>query len=258
MLLREESMPSELGFGFPRLGGIGGGGNNSQASLESNAENKASVDDALQTNYMKYQLDHPGFLSLVGLRDDFDRLELYRSLRASLSRTAAAFWDGRPSDLVFGLIHSGRLEGYIGGFARDHLPELWAPDLLARLRSAPDLESQAALFVSEGLTDDFCRKFSWYFGRDMMEKHGRDPAQFVHVADGDVGAYFLERFTWACTHTRLADNFYVEFFLSGDYENLEQGPEYLRPTKYDRLKGLVDRVQVITGELEQLPAGSYS
>lgn len=204
------------------------------------------------------KLSHPELASLVGVRDGANRLELYRLLRGELPETARQFWDRHEDDIEGGLIHRGRLEGYIGGFAREHLPELWPTDLLERLIEADSLDDQAALFATEGLTDAFIERFRWYFGRDMMAKHGRDPAQFAHVEDGDVGGYFLRRFTWACTGTRLADNFYVEFFLSGRYRDLERAPCFLRPSNHDRLRGLLDRLHIVTGELEQLPAGSYS
>jgi S-adenosylmethionine-diacylglycerol 3-amino-3-carboxypropyl transferase len=204
------------------------------------------------------QLEHEEFATLVGVRDSYDRSALYKRIRDQLSEGARSFWDAHDEDLEAGLIHRGRLEGYIGGFAREHLPELWAPDLLQRLMDAENLKAQASLFESEGLTDAFEERFRWYFGREMMAQHGRDPAQFEHVEGGDVGSYFLERFHWACTHTRLAKNFYLEFFLSGQYRDLESSPCFLRPSNFTRLRRLLSRLRIVTGELEQLPAGSYS
>ena len=204
------------------------------------------------------QLDHEDFAVLVGVREGHNRSELYRRIRNELSEGARAFWDAHGGDIEAGLIHRGRLEGYIGGFAKEHLPDLWAPDLLQRLMDAGSLSKQAKLFESEGLTEAFVERFRWYFGQEMMAKHGRDPAQFAHVKDGDVGSYFLRRFHWACTQTPLQDNFYVEFFLSGRYRDLESAPVFLRPSNFQRLRSLLGRLRVVTGELEQLPAGSYS
>ncbi len=196
--------------------------------------------------------------TLVGLRHEGNPVSLYRGLRGRLSESARAYWDAQEPAIRSGLTQSGRLEAYIGGFATDHLPELWPEDLFPRLVEAESLDAQTALFLSEGRTDAFCERFRWYFGREMMAKHGRDPAQFVHVDGGDVGRYFLDRITWACTHTRLSDNYYVEFFLTGRYRNLEAGPPYLRPSNLARLKDGVARVRIVTGELEQMEEGSFS
>ncbi len=203
-------------------------------------------------------LEHAEFAVLLGVREGAARTELYDELRSQLPESARTFWDARLDDIEVGLIHRGRLENYIGGFAREHLPELWPDDLLDRLIGSPDLATQAALFRDEGLTPEFAQRFSWYFGREMMEQNGRDPAQFAHVEGGDVGDYFLRRFSWAMTELPLADNFYVEFFLSARYRDLELGPSFLRPSNYPRLRSLLPRLRVVLGELEQLPAGSYS
>ena len=50
--------------------------------------------------------------------------------------------------------------------------------------------------------------------------------------------------------------------MTSRYRDLSLGPPYLRPENFERLKGLVDRVRVHTGELEGLlfaqPQGTYS
>ena len=185
-----------------------------------------------------------------------DRADLYAQVRDRLPEGARAYWDDNVPTIAFGLLEAGRLETYIAGFARDHLPELWPDDLFDRLLDAPSLKAQAALFEAEGLTADFEHRFRWYFGREMMARNGRDPAQFVHVKGGDVGLWFFTRFCWACTHTSLCDNFYVQLFCSGRYRDLSAGPAWLRPRNLRRLRGLVDRVEVVTGELESLLEGS--
>lgn len=183
-----------------------------------------------------------------------DPLNEYDRLEADLPQAAQAFWDDHRHLLREGVVVSGRLETYILGFARNHLAELWPTDLFDRLVAAPSVEAQATRFLSEGLTEEFEQRFAWYFGREQMAAHGRDPAQFRHVPDGDVGAYFLGRFVWAMTHTRLRDNFYVRAFLSGSYGPLQFGPAYLRPNHFESLHRAAERVRVITGQMEQVLA----
>ena len=208
------------------------------------------------------QLPYEAFTCLVGVREGQDRLALYQALRGELSASARAFWDANTEDLAAGLVHRGRLETYIGTFVSEHLRALWPAGLTERLFAEQALEAQARLFLEEAATADFEERFRWYFGREKMAEQGRDPAQFEHVEEGDVGGYFFKRFSWACTHLPLCTNFYVEHFLTSRYRDLRLGPPYLRPENFERLRGLVDRVHVHTGELEGLlfdqPQGTYS
>ena len=207
-------------------------------------------------------LEHPEFVSLLGVREGHDRLGLYRRLRGQLSEVAVAFWDAHEEDIAAGLVHRGRLEGYIGAFNTEHLPELWPEGLTDRLFAEQPLDDQAALFAAEAATAEFEARFRWYFGREKMAEQGRDPAQFEHVDEGDVGGYFFRRFRWACTALPLSTNFYVEHFLTSRYRDLRLGPPYLRPENFERLRALVDRVHLHTGELEgvlfERPVGAFS
>ena len=247
---------------------ITSGGDNALALLLQEPRSVTAVDmSGAQSALLQLKLaaiarfEHGELACLAGALPG-DRAGLYARLRDDLPEQARSYWDAHTDVIEAGLLEAGRLEAYLAGFARDHLPELWPDDLFDRLLAAPDLASQAALFEREGLTDAFEQRFRWYYGREMMAKHGRDPAQFVHVTGGDVGLWFFSRFCWALTHTRLRDNFYVQLFCGRRYRDLATGPLWLRPDNLERLRALVDRVEVVTGELEGLldgsPAGRFS
>jgi S-adenosylmethionine-diacylglycerol 3-amino-3-carboxypropyl transferase len=207
-------------------------------------------------------LTHSEFVCLLGVREGHDRAALYARLRDALPESASAFWDAHQGDLLSGVVHCGRLETYFGTFVTEHASTLWPKGLADRLFAEQPLEEQAALFLNEAVTEAFEARFRWYFGREKMAEQGRDPAQFEHVEEGDVGGYFFKRFSWACTHLPLSTNFYVEHFLTSRYRDLTLAPPYLRPENFERLKGLIDRVRVVTGELEAVlfgvPQGTYS
>lgn len=207
-------------------------------------------------------LDVVAFRALLGFGADLDPLEVYDELRTSLPDRVATFWDDRRGIIAAGIHRCGRLERYFGLFQREHLQEVWAPDLVERLFDAPSLAEQVALFEAEAFTADFQARFRDYFGRESMARRGRDPAQFAYVDDGDVGGYFLRRFHTVCTTLPLAGNFYVERFLTGTHRDLEHGPEYLRTAEFERLKSLIDRVHVVEAELEThldaVEPGTYS
>lgn len=205
-------------------------------------------------------LDYGGFTRLVGVAPG-DALAAYEGARPGLSPAAREFWDANTDALTRGLIGDGRLEAYFGGF-RKHVESLHEPETLATLVAMEGGAAQRAYFEERVATPSFERLFRWYFGREMMAAQGRDPAQFRYVSEGDVGGYFWQRFCYACTELPLRSNFYLQLFLCGHVLDLDTGPDYLRPASFSALRGLVDRVTLVTDEVERLvtsePVGRYS
>ena len=207
-------------------------------------------------------LNHADFVILLGIRDGSDRLQLFEKIKGQLSEEACAFWEANQEDIVHGLVHCGRLESYFHTFLTDHLSKIWSDEVLHGLFAERSLQDQKDYFYSQAATPEFEECFRWYFGREKMAEQGRDPAQFEHVEEGDVGGYFFKRFSYACTELPLHTNFYVEHFLTCQYRDLTIAPPYLRPQNYERLRSLIDRVRIHTGELEgalgQHPEGHFS
>lgn len=206
-------------------------------------------------------LEYEAFIALVVHGGD-EALEIYAGLREHLSEEARRFWDGHEAELKQGVSLCGRLDRYFDVFRKEHLAALWPEDLIERLFNAPDLETQARIFESEGFGEDLHERFRWYFGREKMAEQGRDPSQFRYVEKGGVGDYFLGRFHDVCTRLPMKGNFYIERFLTGGCRDLDQGPVYLRRENFKKLKGLVDRVTLVTEELEThltaVAPGTYS
>lgn len=206
-------------------------------------------------------LDHAQLVCLLGFAGGMDRRALLAQVEPALPSESVAFWRAHAELVEVGLAGSGRLERYIHGF-HEQLYQLVDRAAVQQLLALADVATQRALFAQTLGRPEVERAFRWYFGREMMARQGRDPAQFKYVREGDVGGYFFDRFRYACTELPLADNFYLASFLLGRYRDFASGPAYLRPHNADRLRGLVDRVDVVTGELEQhvgaRPPGSYS
>lgn len=89
-----------------------------------------------------------------------------------------------------------------------------------------------------------------YFGRDMMARNGRDPAQFQFVGnDVDVGEHFWRRLCDVATRLPARDNGYLRRFLLGS--DGEYAPPYLRAENYARLRRLCGRVTIVCSTMEQ-------
>lgn len=196
------------------------------------------------------RLEHADFVVLIGERTGGDRWGLYQQIRAELPGASRAFWDARRSTIEAGVCLSGRLERYFLQFQQAHLSSAWPRATTIGLMSCETIEEQRALF-GQATGPEIEKLIGWFFGRQMLASNGRHPAQFEHVTESDVGGFFYRRFEHACTGIRSRGNHYLEAFLTSLYSDLDAGPEYLRPANYQRLRALMDRVSVVTGELER-------
>ena len=208
------------------------------------------------------KLSHAEFACLMGVRGGYDRLDLYERIRRDLPERAVGFWDGNNDVLEAGMIHCGRLERFFSVFQERYLHPLISQGILATLFETRSMDAQTAFFLELFDTPAFRECVRSYFSREMIEAHGRDPAQFRYVNNDQVAGYFLMRFFDACTRLPLWTNFYIEFLLTSHYADLERGPAYLRPSNFARLRRLVDRVRVVTDELEGFvssqPVGTFN
>ena len=208
-------------------------------------------------------LNYHEFVCFVGARDGFDRVALYHRVRESLSASARRFWDAHPAELAIGVVHAGRLDRYFQTFQREHLPAFIARPELDELLSLVDRQRQRAIFARHFDNDAFRARFAAYFGADSLGRNGRDPSQLAFVGgDVDVVAMLWERFRFACCDIPTRGNFYLEYFFTSRYRDLELGPPYLRRAAYGKLAALVDRVTVVGDELghhlDGVAAGRYS
>ncbi|HEY3359567.1 MAG TPA: DUF3419 family protein [Polyangia bacterium] len=204
-------------------------------------------------------LDHAAFVRLLGVVAGEDRLRLYEAIRPGLSRSAQTFWDGQAAALSAGVIDAGRLERYMRGFHLRVLAPL-AP-AIGRLLAAPSLDAQRELFDAEIARPELVQAFAAYFGRQELARDGRSPEQFRFVDELDVAGALWQRFRYACRDLPARGNFYLEYALTCRYGDLEQGPPYLRPANYPRLKELASRVELVTDDLGAFlrgcPAGAF-
>jgi S-adenosylmethionine-diacylglycerol 3-amino-3-carboxypropyl transferase len=82
-----------------------------------------------------------------------------------------------------------------------------------------------------------------------MSGRARDASQFRYVEEDDLGGFWWERFRHVCTAIPAAGNHYLEWFLTSRYADLAAGPPYLRPAGADRLRPLLDRVELVVDDL---------
>ncbi len=208
-------------------------------------------------------LSYQVFTGFIGATESAtSRLDVYAQLRPQLTPSSQAFWDSHYADIEDGVMHCGRFDLYIRLFLERYLPKVWRAGVAEHILDAPTLLDQQRVYDTECDTEAYRQLLRWFAGKEMIAKTGRDPAQLKYVDIDDPGEHFLQRFRHGLINLPIAGNFYMEYNLLGKYRNLEQGPFYLRSANFDRLKGLVDRVHLVTDELERYlvscPVGSFS
>ncbi len=208
------------------------------------------------------RLDRDRFACLLGLRSGWHRWQLYRSLRDGLPSEARSFWDRHRQLIEEGLLRCGAMERYVRAFQSGDLERLVGAETVARWLRMEDPSEQKSFFRDRFCIPELERCFCRHFGEGMIARRARLEEQYRFVGTMDIGAFAWERFTDACTRLQVRGNFYLEFFLTGTYRRLEFGPPYLRCESWLRLRAALERLSIVTGDLDGhldgVPPGKYN
>lgn len=191
------------------------------------------------------------YVAFLGARPAFDRLAVYRDrLRPELRDEVRDYFDGQEEQLARGIIHAGRFQRYLSIFRSAILPLIHGRAVVEEMMTIGD----------RGARDEYYRRvwdnrrwralFTFFFGRAVMARLGRDPAFFKYVDRKDVGATFLERARWALVETSPLENHFMQYAVLGRYPDLEHGPVYLRESSFEALRASTENIRIVRSDLE--------
>ena len=208
-------------------------------------------------------LDHPSLLAFLGVRPSGQRLSTYRDTVAPvMSGAARRYWDARPSMLARGVMHAGRFERYLALFRNSVLRVMQRRVDIDRLLALESLEEQRRFYDRTWNNWRWRSLFVLFFGRLVQARVGRHPEFFRYVDLPDIGQHYRERARHALVDLPLADNYFVEYILTGGYQSEARMPSYLRASAHASLREAVTRIRIVTANigafLDAAPAGSYS
>jgi S-adenosylmethionine-diacylglycerol 3-amino-3-carboxypropyl transferase len=179
----------------------------------------------------------------------------YQRLRPKLSQGARDFWDAQAPAIENGIIHAGKLEGFLQRYQRFLSRWVHGP---ARIQ---DLLRPKAPAARQSFYDKVWDTWAWRllnrlaFSRRVMGSGGRDPEFFRHAGE-DVTSGPSRRLEMMLAKAALQANPYLGYQLTGNYPS-KALPLYLRPRHYARIRRLSPRIQVFLGKVEEAPGRFY-
>lgn len=207
-------------------------------------------------------LSHDELLAFLGVREGRDRLALYRSFRPLLSEAARRFWDDRRRMIRKGVLHGGRYERYMR-LLRMFVVNLSGKKPLVRsFGAAPDRAARTRLFRTRW--DNFAWKaLTGIFLSRKLNTLLFDGAFFAYLeADFSFGRHFAAKAERALIETRLRDNYFLSYILTGRFPEGEHLPPYLQPQNFSKIRARLDRMQIVDGDcgryLDSVPESSIS
>lgn len=201
-------------------------------------------------------LDYPDFLVLLGLAEG-EAWPLYQSLRPQLSTAARDFLDGAATRFESGLLSSGRFEQYLSRFRTQALPLVHSKKTIGQLLEKKSLVDQRTFFDEHWNTWRWRGLFRLFFSRFFMARMGRSKAHFAQV-QGKVADRLLDRTEQVLTALPTSENPYLQWILTGRFQDLNCSHLYLSETGHAQLKQLRERVRLVHGSLDTVLGSAES
>lgn len=193
-------------------------------------------------------LDHQGFLELLGSRASSRRAELLSQALGGTSEETRRFWKAREADVVaHGAGGTGKFERYFRLFKEKVLP--WVHSR----RTVDDLFVQRDLEGRRRFHDERWNNWRWklmvnlFFSRTAMGRLGRDKAFFDHV-EGSVAAHVQRRIRHAGVDCDPSVNPYLYWIMNASHG--DHVPMAWRAENFETIRSRLDRLDIRHGSLE--------
>lgn len=168
------------------------------------------------------------------------RILLYRRCWGDLSVGVKEFWDSRLADIAQGIGTIGKFERYFEVFRRWVLPLVHGCDRISTLLQDKPLQSRLEFYEQVWNNWQWQFMFKLFFSRLVMGRLGRDPSFFQYV-EGSVAEKILARTRYALTELNPAENPYLQWILTGEYQTAL--PYALRPENFEAIRANLDRLE---------------
>jgi len=178
------------------------------------------------------------------------RNELYHEfIFPQLSVEDAIYWNQNIRSIEKGIINAGRFEQYLKKI-RFVAGLIIGNDNLHRLIECKTLEDQKKVFHDRiAPRKSLQLLFKIAFHPAIYKKRGLQEQALIH-AGKTTGERFYSRFQDFCTSGLAAENYFLQYFLTGNCIKNEAFPEYLQPENRNRLVSNLNRFELKTTSLQ--------
>lgn len=241
-----------------RILSIASAGDNSLTLLSTGAE-VVAVDLSLpQLAHLELRaaafrhLSYDDTLAFLGARPaSAERLEIYKSLKESLSLESRLFWEQNKAALHGGLIHAGKFEDYFALFRTRVLPLVHSPAVIDALLSPRERLARYEFYDQSWNTRRWRLLFKLFFSRRVMGSLGRD-TEFFRYVEGPVSREILRRAERALKELPTDTNPYLTYILRGNFEDAL--PDYLQEERFESIRQNLDKLSLYRGTVQEAAA----
>ena len=191
------------------------------------------------------------FISFAGLTVCENRLILYGKFKPFLSHQAIDFWDKQDKILARGFIMNGKYERFII-LAGKFLNLLQGKKRIQGLLADKTKEKQEIYFDNVWNTKRFHYLFKLLFNKRMLAKSGLE-GDYFHFDDGSTSfaESFYNRSKKAFRNLPVKGNYFLSLYLTGEYRNENEVPNYLKRENFEVIKSRVDRIKIVTAGAQE-------
>ena len=194
---------------------------------------------------------------LLGVTDG-NRMKLYETVRSKMSKEAQKYFDEHLDLVKRGIIHVGKFEHYFYLFRKYIIPITSSKKNYSYFSKMNNLTRQKDYYMQKINTRRFRVLFKMFFGYKTMAKHGRDKSFFEYVDKNDVENNSVDlkrKVEFGLAHTKNSTNSYFDYIANGNFTHVF--PLYLRPEYFEKIRFNLDRLELIHGNINDLPDSKY-
>jgi S-adenosylmethionine-diacylglycerol 3-amino-3-carboxypropyl transferase len=206
-------------------------------------------------------LDVERFRSFLGAGDIGQRVYLYHGLRAQMDDSSVAFWDQHEDWIRTGLLGCGAFEKSLTSFRSRVLPFVHRERTVGALLSMETLQEQRVFYDKQWNSRRWRGMFR-LIPPPVLKPRGSGNDGSIASNRSAARKAFYQRMGRVLTEIPVRSNPFVQWGLSGQYRDMEQGPPYLSTEGHRRLVEVAERIRFVhedlKGHLGTVGSGTYS
>lgn len=238
---------------------IASAGDNTLAMLSQNPAKVIAIDfnpaqiACLELRVAAYrELSHRELLILVdsSIKNSEKKINLYHRCRSQLSRDVRYFWDNREQAIAQGIGNLGKFERYLTLFRHYILPLIHSKATIASALQHQTLLQRQDFYAKHWNNWRWQLLFRAFFSEFILGRFGRDPSFFEYKNNRSIAEHLLKRTHYAMTVLNPADNPYLQWIATGEYQTAL--PYALRPENFEAIRANLDRLEWHCTAIEDL------